>query len=83
MNNTESTIHDVTKAGAQLAKDAKKTFENKIEPLKEEVSEYYEKGKSEVKKARRKMNQRIQESPTKSVLIAGGIGFLLAMLCKK
>lgn len=83
MNNNESSLHDVTQAGVQLAKDAKKTLTDQIEPIQEEVSEYYKKGKSELKKAGRKLSERIQESPAKSVLIAGGIGFLLAMLCKK
>lgn len=83
MNNTESSLHDVTQTGVQLAKDAKKTLTDQIEPIQEEVSEYYKKGKSELKKAGRKLSERIQESPAKSVLIAGGIGFLLAMLCKK
>ena len=47
------------------------------------ASEYYQQGRQQAADWERQLEQQIREKPIQSLLIAGGIGLLLGILCRR
>jgi len=71
--------NDVQDFGA-IAKDA---AQEKLGQLREDASEYYERGRDKVRNVVHTVEQYVRERPLMSVLIAAGVGLLFGRFWKR
>ena len=86
----ESDAEKLRQSTSQLAKDmqrvgsALKTLaEDSYEEVQHKLSSLYEESKGRYSEAENKLESKIKADPIKAVLIAAGVGFVLAWLRKK
>ncbi len=68
--------HNVANSVSELGKITKEFATDAFHKLEDNASAYYEKGISEAKHLEKKIENNIRENPTKSMLIAAGVGLL-------
>jgi ElaB/YqjD/DUF883 family membrane-anchored ribosome-binding protein len=61
----------------------KKVATDSVEALRETASGYIEEGRIKAREASRAVQNKVQQQPVKSVLIAAAGGFLLGMFCAR
>ena len=66
-----------------MARLAKETVQDKLHELKDRASESYGDGKAKVHDMEQRLAATVRESPIKSVLIAAGVGLVLAILWRR
>lgn len=71
--------HKVQQVGEEIAEKAQHLGEHS----KEIMSEYYQQGRQQAAAWEHQLEQQIREKPIQSLLIAGGIGLLLGILCRR
>jgi ElaB/YqjD/DUF883 family membrane-anchored ribosome-binding protein len=71
--------HRVQQVGEEIAEKAQYLSEHG----KEIASEYYQQGRQQATVWEHQLEQQIREKPIQSLLIAGGIGLLLGILCRR
>jgi ElaB/YqjD/DUF883 family membrane-anchored ribosome-binding protein len=69
----------VRDAGSQVRDAAQEKFEN----LRDQAGEYYEQGRQRAQEWEAGLEEYVQEKPLQSLLIAAGVGALLALLWKR
>ena len=67
----------------QMGRTAKDIAEDQLEQVGEIASEYYEQGQDKVHGVACACEQFIRERPLSSVLMAGGVGWLLGRVWKR
>ena len=71
--------HRVRQVGEEIAEKAQYLGEHG----KEIAADYYEQGRQQAAIWEHELEQQIREKPIQSILIAGGIGLLLGILCRR
>jgi ElaB/YqjD/DUF883 family membrane-anchored ribosome-binding protein len=67
----------VTQDIHELGGMAQEMAHEKVEQLRENVSDYYEEGRNQVRQVERSFEQFIRQQPLKSILIAAGVGLVI------
>lgn len=71
--------HRVQQVGEEIAEKAQHLGQYG----KEIASEYYQQGREQAAVWEHQLEQQVREKPIQSLLIAGGIGLLLGILCRR
>jgi ElaB/YqjD/DUF883 family membrane-anchored ribosome-binding protein len=74
---------DVAHKVHQVGEDIADKAQHLGEQGKAIASEYYQQGRKQAADWERQLEQQIREKPIQSLLIAGGIGLLLGILCRR
>jgi len=83
---TNSNINPVStlkKDVEQLGKDVKSAADESMNYVKENFSNYYEKGQEMVQQAEQSLEGHIRKHPLRSLLIAAGVGLVVGLIQKK
>jgi ElaB/YqjD/DUF883 family membrane-anchored ribosome-binding protein len=75
----QEVAHKVQQVGKEMVEKAQQLGEQG----KEIVSEYYQQGRQQAAAWEDQLQQQIREKPIQSLFIAGGIGLLLGLLCRR
>ena len=74
------TIQEGRRALPQLSADARKAFDDGVEQLRSQASDYADQAGDQLDTARLYMVERVQERPLTATLAALGAGFVLGLL---
>ena len=74
---------DVAQRVQQVGEEIAERAQHLGQQGKEVASEYYQQGRQQAAIWEHQLEQHIREKPIQSLLIAGGIGLLLGILCRR
>ncbi len=66
----------------EIGQSAKKVAQESLDHVRENMNEYYQKGVEKTKAFEHKIEDKIQEYPLRSLLIASGVGLVVGMLLR-
>ena len=69
-------VQELGKAGRDLAHDA-------VDIIRDNASEYYQKGVKKAQGLEKNLEAKIKENPLQALLIAAGVGFVLGAIWKR
>ncbi len=74
---------EVTEDLCEMGNIAREAVQEKVEQVRENVSEYYQQERDHVHDLASSVEQFLRQRPFRSVLVAAGIGWLLGRLWKR
>lgn len=83
MENVKSFGKEIKTDAENLTTIVQNAVRDSVQSIKENFSEYYEKGKEGAKEWEKKAEGKIKEYPLQSLLIAAGVGLVFGLLCHK
>lgn len=79
VRSTDQVRDKVQEAGAQVREKAQELRSQ----VQEVAAEYYAQGRERALEVEQTLEARIREKPLQSLLIAGGVGLLIGLLCRR
>lgn len=83
MENPKAFAEEIKSDSHHLSQTIKDAVKDSLESIKENFSDYYDKGKASAKQIEKKAEGKIKQYPIQSLLIATGVGLALGLLCRK
>ncbi len=82
-NSNINPVSTIKKDVEQLGKDVKNVADESVAYVKENFSNYYEKGQEMIQNAEQTLEGQIRKHPLRALLIAAGVGLAVGWLQKK